>query len=191
MRSAASTWARNNWTIGSSVATQAPTRSASVEVSIDAFARKRRALAVQRLMQQELGHQHHGQEARPGKAARDRVRRRRRFGDRLTIAAGELFAHMFDDLPAPRLAFERLRHVFPELAQPRPAALAAGARRRFDNTLDGKIVGELAWTARRPTEFLLRQRRRDNLGLRLLLAFGLLEVFDRQFELLDEKLAAL
>src|SRR5208337_3074608 len=75
------------------------------------------ALAIERLMQQELRHQDHRQQARAGKSARDRMRGRRRFGDRLAIAAGELFAHMLDDLPAPGFAFQRPGHNLAELVQ--------------------------------------------------------------------------
>ena len=58
-------------------------------------------------MQQELRDQDHGEEARPGEAARNRMRGSRRFGDGFTVPAGELFAHMLDDLPAAGFTFER------------------------------------------------------------------------------------
>ena len=60
----------------------------------------------------------------------------RRLGDRLAVPAGELFADMLDDLPAPRLAFQGFRHHLAELVQPRAAALAAGAGRGFNNPFD-------------------------------------------------------
>jgi hypothetical protein len=47
---------------------------------------------------------------------------------------------MLDDLPAPRFAFERLRHHLTELAQADAAAFAARTRRRFDDPLDRQIV---------------------------------------------------
>jgi hypothetical protein len=59
-----------------------------------------------------------------------------RLGDRLRVAATELLAHSLDDLPAPRLAFERLGHDFAELAQQRAVALATDARGGLDDTFD-------------------------------------------------------
>src|ERR1700680_3110507 len=87
-------------------------------------------------MQQELVDQHHREQARSGKTARDRMRGRRRLGDRLAVSAGELFADMLDNLPAPRLAFKGLRYHLAKLVQPLPAPLAALARRGFDDTFD-------------------------------------------------------
>jgi hypothetical protein len=43
------------------------------DIDLDPFASKSRTLPVQRLMQQELVDQYHRQQARPGKAARDRM----------------------------------------------------------------------------------------------------------------------
>ena len=51
---------------------------------------------------------------------------------------------MLDDLPAPRLAFEGLRHHLAELVQPRAAAFAADARRGFDDAFDRQIIRQLA-----------------------------------------------
>src|ERR1700730_13792398 len=67
------------------------------------------------------------------------MRRRRRLGDGLAIPARNLLAHVLNDLPAPRLAFERFRHSLRELAQVRAAAFAAGARRWIDDALAGQI----------------------------------------------------
>src|SRR5205814_9468001 len=106
------------------------------------------ALTVQRLMQQELVDQHHRQQAWPGKTTRDRMRRRRRLGDRLAIPAGELLADVFDNLPAPRLAFQGFRDHLAELVQPLAAALAARARRGFDDAFDRQVVWQR--TSRRP-----------------------------------------
>ena len=109
------------------------------DIDLDPFAGIGLALAVQRLMQQELVDQHHRQQARSGKASRDRMRGRRRLGDRLAVPAGELFADVLDDLPAPRLAFQGLRYHLAKLVQPLTAALAAGARRGFDDTFDRQV----------------------------------------------------
>ena len=94
------------------------------------------ALTIERLMQKELGDQHHRQKARAGKSARDRMRWRRRLGNRLAVPARELLPHVLDDLPSPRLAFQRLRHHLAELAQPNTAAFSTGAWRRFDDSLN-------------------------------------------------------
>ena len=160
-------------------------------VDVDAFPRISHALPVERQMQQELRRQNHGEQARPGEAARNRARRRRRLGDRLAIPAGELFAHMFDDFPAARIAFERLRHFLAELAQSDAAALGAGARRGLDDALDGQIVGQLARSARRAAAPVLARAGRGVLGLGLFLGLRLFEIFDRQFELLDKQFATL
>jgi len=137
----------------------------------------------------EFADQDHGEQARARKAARDRMRGGRRLGDGLAIPAGELLAHALDDLPAPRLAFERPRHRFPELAQPRAAALAADARRGFDNALDRQIVGQLARTARSALPF--GPSRRRHLGAGLFVRLRLLHVLDYELELLDEQLSTL
>ncbi len=119
------------------------------------------------------------------------MRRRRRLGDALAVAAGELLAHPLDDLPAPRLAFERLGHHLAELAQPSAAALAADARRSLDDALDRQIVREFARPAWRAPPPRLGGLRRCDLGLGLFLGLRLFQILDRQFELLDEELAAL
>ena len=103
-------------------------------VDLDALTRVSRALPVQRLMVQELGDQNHRQKARPGKAAWDRMRGRRRLADRFAIPAGELLAHLLDDLPPARLAFQRLGDYLAELrslAPPHlPQAQGAGSTTR-------------------------------------------------------------
>src|SRR5437660_11271899 len=70
-------------------------------------------------------------------------RRRRRLGDAFAIPARKLLAHVLNDFPAPRLAFERFRHSLRELAQVRAAAFAAGARRWIDDALAWQIVRQL------------------------------------------------
>src|SRR5271166_3814782 len=139
----------------------------------------------------ELADQDHGEQARASEAARDRMRRRWRLGDTLAVPAGELLAHPLDDLPPPRLAFERLGHHFAELAQPPAAALAADARRRLDDALDRQIVRELARPARRTPPRRFGGLGSRDLGLGLFLGLRRFQILDRQFELLDEQLAAL
>ena len=65
------------------------------EAELDAFAGIALALAVQRLMLAELLEQDHGQQARAGPAARGGMERRRRLGDLLAVAAGELLADVW------------------------------------------------------------------------------------------------
>ena len=161
------------------------------DVELDALAGEGCALPVQRQMVAELADQDHGEQARAGKAAWDRMRRRRRLADRLAVPTGELFAHPLDDLPAPRLAFERLGHHLAELAQPRAAALAADARGGLDDALDRQIVRKLAGAARRAPPRRLGGFRRRDLGLGFFFRLSLFQILDRQLELLDEELAAL
>ena len=139
----------------------------------------------------ELADQDHGEQARAGEAARDRMRRRRRLGDAVAVPAGELLAHPLDDLPAPRLAFERLGHHLAELAQPSAAALAADARGGLDDAFDRQVVRQLAGPALRTPPWRLGGLRRCDLGLGLFFGLRLFQILDRQFELLDEELAAL
>ena len=109
----------------------------------------------------------------------------------LAVPAGELLAHPLDDLPAPRLAFERLGHHLAELAQPSAAALAADARGGLDDALDRQILRQLARPAWRAPPRRLGGLGRCDLGLGLFLGLRLFQILDRQFELLDEELAAL
>ena len=120
MRSAAKTWARIASTSGISVAAAgADPVGQRRDVELDALAGIGRALAVERQMQAVLGEQDMGQQLRPGAAARDRMRRRRRLGDRLAAPARELLAHVLDHLPLPRHQLQRLGHVLAELVQRR------------------------------------------------------------------------
>ena len=47
---------------------------------------------------------------------------------------------MLDNLPAPRLAFQRFRDDLTKLVQPLTAALATRARHGFDNTFDRQVI---------------------------------------------------
>ena len=161
------------------------------DFELDSLAGESGALPVQRQVVAKLADQDHGEQARAGEAARDRVRRRRRLGDAIAVPAGELLAHVLDDLPAPRLAFERLRHHLAELAQPIAAALAADAWGGLDDALDRQVPRQLAGSVLRASPRRLRGLGRRDLGLGLLLGLCLFKVRDRQFKLLDEELAAL
>jgi hypothetical protein len=77
-----------------------------------------------------------------------------------------------------------------ELVQPLAAALAARARRRFDDTFDRKVVRQRTsgrpWIAR---ELVFGGFRCCGLGFGFLFGLGLFEVLDGKFELLDQQLA--
>ena len=122
------------------------------DVELDALAGIGRALAGERQMQAVLGEQHMRQQARPGAAARDRVRRRRRLGDRLAAPARELLAHVLDHLPLARHQLQRLGHVLAQLVQG-AAAARAGRRRRIDHALARQMLGQ------RPARRLAPRRR--------------------------------
>ena len=160
-------------------------------VDLYTFPRIGGTLPVQRLMHQELRDQHHGKQARASEATRDRMRWRRRLGDRFAVPAGELFPHMLDDLPAPRLTFERLGHDLAKPAQPQTAAFAASARRGLDDPFDRQIVRQLARPTCRAGTSFFGSLGRGSLGLRLRNGLRLLEILNGELELLDELLAAL
>ena len=99
-------------------------------------------LTVQRLVLPELLKQQHGEEMRPGPAARRDVERRRRLADLLAIPAGHLLAHMLDHLPLARDHLQRLGDGLAELPQPCAAAARACRRSRHDDTLSRQMGGE-------------------------------------------------
>ena len=139
------------------------------DVEIDAFAGVDCALAVERQMQAVLREQDVRQELRPGAATRDRVRRRRRLGDRLARAARELLAHMLDHLPLPRDHLQRLGHVLAQLVQS-AAAARAGRGRRIDHALARQVIRQRPARRLAPLERLhlyLRGCRRSGRQLRL------------------------
>src|SRR3954447_3184806 len=79
--------------------------------------------------------QDHRQQARPGPAARDHMKGRRRLADLLAIAASKLLSDMLDHLPLPRDHLQRLGDVLAKFAQPRAAAAQAGRWARLDHAL--------------------------------------------------------
>jgi len=92
--------------------------------------------------------------------------------------------------PSARLAFQCLRHRLAEFAQPRAAALAAHARRGFEDAFDRKVLRQLARPALRAPARRFGAQRRRNLGARLLLRLRLFQILNCEFELLDEQLAS-
>jgi len=86
--------------------------------------------------------QDHGEQARPGKAARQHRERRRRLADLLAVPAGELLAYDLYHLPLPRHDLEPLGHVLAELGEPDGAAAAAGGRARHDHALARQMCRE-------------------------------------------------
>src|SRR5438309_1328786 len=102
---------------------------------IDALARVALGLPIERLVLPVLLEQDHGEQARPGKAARQHRKRRRRLADLLAVPAGELLAYDLYDLPLPRHDLETFGHVLAELGKPLRAAAGAGGRAGNDHTL--------------------------------------------------------
>ena len=92
------------------------------DVEVDAFPGVSLALPVQRLVLAVLGVKDHRQQARPDRAARNDMERRRRLADLLAGAAGELFAHGLDHFPLPRHDLQRLGDRLAELGAPAAAA---------------------------------------------------------------------
>ena len=109
---------------------------------IDAFAPVAFALAVQRLMLAELLKQDHGQQVRPGEAARRDVKRCRRLHDLLAFPARELFPHRLDHLPLPRDHLQRLGNVLAQLRQLRRAAAGTAFWCGDDDALAREMIGE-------------------------------------------------
>src|SRR6185312_13755061 len=102
------------------------------------------ALSVERLVIGVFVDQDHRQQARPGKAARDRVERCRRLRDRLAGPAAELLPHMRGHEPLPRHYVERLVDVFADLAEFAAAAAWTRGRRRVNDAPKWQIGGKVA-----------------------------------------------
>ena len=92
---------------------------------LDPLARIVLALPIERLMVGVFLDQHHRQQARTRKAARDRMERRRRLRDRLARPAAELLAHMLGHEPLPRHDIERLGDILADLRELGAAAARA------------------------------------------------------------------
>jgi hypothetical protein len=156
---------------------------------LDPLAGKFIALPVERLMVGIFLDQHHRQQARPGKAARDRVERRRWLRDSLAGAAAELLPHMLRHEPLPRNDVEGLGDILTDLRQVRAAAAGARRRCRMNDPPPRQIGGKVAARRLAPREAPHLDARR--LGLRLVLCRGRGEFFELELHLLDQPLAAL
>ena len=149
-------------------------------------------LAVERLMLTELLEQDHGQQAGAGPAAGDDVERRRRLADRLAVAAGELLAHVGDDLPLAGDHLQCLGDVLAQLGEPRPAAAGAGRGAGHDDPLARQVLGE-----RLAGRTLARERRhagglsRRQLGGELVLRGRGFQLLELQLQLIEQTPCAL
>jgi hypothetical protein len=74
--------------------------------------------------------QDHGEQARPGKAARQHMEWRWRLADPLAVSASELLAYVLHHLPLPGYHFQCLSDVLAELGKSLRAAAGAGGRAR-------------------------------------------------------------
>ena len=157
------------------------------DIEIDAFFFVYGALAVQRQMGAIFAEQHLGQELRSSAAARDRMRGSGRLRDRFAGAAGELFPHMLDHFPLRRHEFERLGDVLAQFAQHAAAARALRCR-WFEDALARQLRGQRA-----ASRFQFGRRRgwRGDFGGGPILADGLHEIDQLQFELIEQSAASL
>jgi hypothetical protein len=97
------------------------------DTEIDTLAGIDLALPIQRQMRPVFAEQDLRQELRSGATAGDRMERRRRRGDGLAFAAGELLPRILEHFPARRNIFQRLGDVFAQLAQGDAATSAAAS----------------------------------------------------------------
>ena len=163
------------------------------DVEVDALPGIALALPVQWLMAAVLLEQDHRQQAGADPGARDDMERRRRLGDRLAVAAGELLAYGLSHEPAPRNDVERLGDHLAHLGEPVAAAAAAGGGRWDDDPLARQMGRQ------RPSRRLLPDMgchdrvsfSSGSFGRRLVLGGGLLELGQLELELVDEPLAPL
>ena len=100
------------------------------------------SLAVQGLMLPVLLEQDHRQQAGASPATRYDMEGRRRLGDRLAIAAGDLLANVLDDLPGAGHDLEGLGDILAQPGEPGPAAAGARRRRRMDDACPRQVLGE-------------------------------------------------
>jgi hypothetical protein len=156
---------------------------------LDPLARILLALPVERLMVGILLDQHHRQQARSREAARDRMERRRRLGNRLARPAAELLPHMLGHEPLPRHDIERLGDSLADLGELGAATTRTARRRRMNDAPTRQIGGKVAPRRLAPREALHLNRRRFCFGLVLSQCRG--QLLELQFQLIDEPLAAL
>ena len=158
---------------------------------LNAFAGKRFALPVERLVLAKLGVKDHRQQAGPSPAAGDDVKRCRRLSDLLTGPAGELLAHGLDHLPLPRHDLEGLGNVLAEFNKPAAAARTARRRRHHD-----ALAWQVRWQ-RRPHRLAAagaahcRRLRRARAGGELVFRGARFQFLELQFQLIEQLAAAL
>ena len=163
------------------------------DVELDALAGIGRALAVERQVQAVLGEQHMRQQPRPGAPARDRVRRRRRLGDRSRRLRQENFSRTCWITFHWRGTSSSVSVTSSPSLRKRAAAARAGRRRRIDHALARQMLGQ------RPARRLAPRRRpahresssaRRHLRRRSRLApCVLLEIGELQLELVEQRAA--
>ena len=161
------------------------------QAQLDALARIALGLPVERLMLAVLLEQDHRQQARPGKAARQDVERRRRLRDLLAVPAGELLPHVLHDLPLPRDHLQRLGHILAELGEPARAAAGACARAGHDHPLARQMRRERLARRLAAGEGANGRRCRGLLGRKLVLGGGGFELFELQLHLIEQPRLAL
>ncbi len=157
------------------------------DAEINALAGITLALAVERLVLPELLEQDHGQQVRPGKAARRHMEGRRRLRDRLATPARELLAHRLDHLPSPRDDLQRLGNVLTQPGQLRRPAAGAALRCCDHHALAGQMIRERL--ARRPLAFERFDRLgppRRILGRQLVLSRRRLQIFELKLHLIQQ-----
>jgi hypothetical protein len=119
--------------------------------------------------------------------------RRRRLGDCLAGAAGELLAHVLDHLPLARDELQRLGHVLAELVQ-NAAAARARRRGRMNDAFTRQVLRQRPTRRLAPLECLNRDLlARRSLGGDPRRRFGLRGIFfhvgQLQLELLEHRAA--
>ena len=140
----------------------------------------------------ELLEQDHGQQVRPGKAARCDMEWRRRLRNLLALPAGELLAHRLDYLPLPWDHLQCFGDILPELRQLRRPAARTTLWCGNDDTLARQMIGE--WLARRPLALERLYRLRPGyrfLGRQLVLGRRRFQIFQLKFHLLQQPRFAL
>ena len=101
-------------------------------------------LAIEWLMLTELLEQDHRQQARTRPTPWRYVERGGRLADALAVPAGELLAHMLDDLPGAGHYLQGLGDIFAQLGQTGAAATGACLGARNDDALARQVVRERA-----------------------------------------------
>src|SRR6516164_4227782 len=164
-------------------------RCAAAQDLLDPLACKLLALPVERLMVGIFVDKDHRQQARPGKAARDRVERRRRLRDLLASPAAELLPHMLGHEPLPWHYIKCLGDIFADLGELAAAAARAGRWCGLDDAPARQIGGKVAARCLVPREALHLDLSRLDLALIFTRSCG--EFLKLQFQLIDKPLSAL